>query len=76
MARTRLYHQESGHLGQYEDDWYLVEEDDGTRWVSHEFDHVRVNGLTKTEGQNRIELDDFMKTGHPNAVAKLREILG
>ena len=76
MKRTRLHHKESGHLGQYEDDWYLVEDDDGTKWVSHEIDHVRVNGLQKTEGQTRIEIEDFLKGGHPKAVEKLKEILG
>lgn len=73
--RTLLHRRESGHLGQYEDEWYFVQEGDD-RYVSHEYDYVRVNGLNQNEGKKRIEIDEFMRTGHHTAVTKLKEILG
>lgn len=76
MPRTLLYKLEKGHLGQYEDWWYLVEEADGTRYVEHEWDHVAVRGFDKREGSKQIEIDDFLARGHDKAVARLRGILG
>lgn len=73
--RTQLHKSEKGHLGQYEDWWYLVDED-GEKYVLHEWDHVRVNGGEKNDGSERLEITDFLKTGNNKAVARLRELIG
>lgn len=73
--RTTLYRKVSGHLGQYEDDWIYVDED-GEQYVLHEYDHVRVNGGGASVGENRIEIEYFLKTGHHSAVERLKQILG
>lgn len=72
--RTQLHKKESGHLGQYEDWWYLIDEG-GERYVSHEWDHVRVNGGDTNQGSTRIELDEFLKSGNDKAVARLKELI-
>lgn len=46
--KTLLYKQEKGHLGQYEDWWYLVQPEDGAPYVEHLWDQVSV-GLRSAE---------------------------
>jgi hypothetical protein len=77
MARTLLHKQEKGHLGQYEDWWYLDENADGTQQVHHEWDHVSVRGLARTDDARKYTIEEFLDGDHNHiAKSKLREILG
>ncbi len=76
MTRTQVYYRASGHMGQYEDWWYLVQNEDGTCEIEHEGDHVRVNGLSRTENSIKYSLEDGLKEAPIGAVVKIREILG
>lgn len=62
--RTLLCKHEKGHLGQYEDWYYLVENEDGTRHVEHDWDHVTVNGLGKNEGTKTYTVEEFLDGNH------------
>ena len=75
MPRTLLHKQEKGHLGQYEDWWYLVEKDDGSKHIEHEWDHVAVRGFDKREGSEIIAIEKFLESGPDKAVTKLKELL-
>ncbi|MBO9194353.1 hypothetical protein J5277_09570 [Rhizobium sp. 16-449-1b] len=76
MARTQVYYIAKGHLGQYEDWWYLDQKDDGTVEIVNEWDHVSVNGLGKNEGSKSYSLDAGLKEAPHKAVAKIKELLG
>ncbi|MGR9552285.1 hypothetical protein ACU8MG_03825 [Rhizobium leguminosarum] len=76
MKRTQVYYNAKGHLGQYEDWWYLIQNDDGTVEVENEWDHVNVNGLAKNQGAKKYSLEEGMKEAPHNAVSKIKEILG
>ncbi|MEE3045155.1 MAG: hypothetical protein VX620_07890 [Pseudomonadota bacterium] len=73
--RKLLYKKESGHLGQYEDWWYLIEDTDGMH-VLHEWSHVRVNGLSVTEGNKKFSIDEFLAGNFSvPAQTKLKEFI-
>ncbi|OMP69505.1 hypothetical protein BV900_24730 [Agrobacterium tumefaciens] len=63
-------------MGQYEDWWYLIQNDDGTIQIEHESDYVRVNGLSRTEGSKLYSLDEGLKVAPHDAAKRIREILG
>jgi hypothetical protein len=73
--RTQIYYRESGHLGQYEDWWYYVVEEDGTARIEHEWNHVKVRGLATNEGSKRYTIEEAMKEAPTAAIEKLRSIL-
>lgn len=75
MARTLFYKHDGGHLGQHEDWYYLVDNQDGTRHVEYEWDHVSVNGGNKSEGTKTYPLDEFLGGGKATAIAKLKSLL-
>lgn len=76
MKRTRLHKTAKGHMAQYEDWWYLVEEEDGTKYVEHEWDHVRVGDLSKNSGTERLQVDEFLAANHNGAAQEaLRKLL-
>ena len=65
-----------GHLGQYEDWWYLIEEDDGNFYVEHEWDHVNVGTLAKNAGSKSYSVEEFLSGDHePAAKAALLKSL-
>ena len=64
MKRTQIFKRVKGHVSQYEDWWYLIEEDDGSKYVEHQWDHVTVNGLSQDAGTERYKIDDFMNGNH------------
>jgi hypothetical protein len=77
MKMALIFRQEKGHLGQYEDWWYLDQNADGTHTVRHRWDHVTVNGLGKNDGENSYTVDEFLAGDHHGtAKQKLREALG
>lgn len=67
----------SGHLGQYED-WWTLSESNGESFVTHSWEHVRVNGLNLTTGEKKVSLEEFLSgEGHnAGAKAKLKKHLG
>lgn len=75
MTRTQVYYIAKGHLGQYEDWWYLIHNDDGSIEIENEWDHVAVNGLAKNEGSKRYSLEDGLKEIPATGQAKVKEIL-
>ncbi|MHC8494524.1 hypothetical protein ACTU44_17670 [Thalassospira sp. SM2505] len=73
--RKLLHKKESGHLGQYEDWWYLIEDTEGLH-VLHKWNHVRVNGLSVTEGDEKFGIDEFLAGNFSvPAQAKLKELI-
>lgn len=77
MKRTQVYYFAKGHLGQYENWWYLVENDDGTFEVEHEWDDVSINGSSgHSEGSVKYSLDQGLKKAPQGAVDKIKEMLG
>ncbi|TRC78528.1 hypothetical protein FJV80_24610 [Mesorhizobium sp. WSM4310] len=75
MARTLFHKHDGGHLGQHEDWYYLVDNEDGSRHVEYEWDHVSVNGGGKSEGTRRFTLNDFLGGGKATAISKLKALL-
>lgn len=73
--RTRIYYFAKGHLGQYEDWWYLVEEDGKEPYVEHEWDHAKVGSGGKTEGTTRHSIDEALKLAPHKAVEELKSRL-
>lgn len=72
-----IFKQEKGHLGQYEDWWYLDAHEDGTHSVRHSWDHVTVKGLAKNEGEKVYSVEEFLSGNHHDtAKQKVREALG
>lgn len=77
MKRTQIFKRVKGNVSQYEDWWYLVEEEDGSKWVEHEWDHVTLNGLAHNAGTKRYTVDDFLGGSHYyGAQSALKEHLG
>ncbi|WP_374833947.1 hypothetical protein [Paenochrobactrum pullorum] len=76
MKKTQVYNKESGHLGQYEEWWYLIEHDDGTQQIEHRWHNVRVNGLKVDEGSKIYSLADGLKEAPFSASDQIRNILG
>jgi hypothetical protein len=76
MKKSQVYYAAKGHLGQNEEWWYLIENDDGSIEIENEWDHVKVNGLAQNKGSKRFSLDDGLKEAPSNAVAKIKELLG
>lgn len=73
----QLFHkQEKGHLGQYEDWWYLETDDNGEQIIEHRWDHVSVGGGGADRGSEKTEVRDFLSGNHnAKAQEKLAEIL-
>lgn len=76
MERTQVYHRESGHMGQYEDWWYLEVAEDGAISIVHEWNHVRVRDLSTNEGTERYTLDEGLAKAPVNAANAIRVKLG
>jgi hypothetical protein len=71
----QFYKRTSGHMGQYED-WWTLSERDGVKTVIHNWEHMRVNGLNQTTGQNECSLEEFLSgSHHGGAQAALRKVL-
>lgn len=75
MTRTLFHSHAGGHLGQYEDWYYLVENDEGVRHVEYEWDHVNVNGGAKSEGTTKQTVEEFLSGGKATAIDKLKTLL-
>ncbi|NKC28988.1 hypothetical protein [Brucella ciceri] len=72
-----IFKHTKGHLGQYEDWWYLERKDDGTAVVRHVWDHVAVNGFAKSEGEKTYTVDEFLSGNHHGtAKQKVKDALG
>ncbi|MDX0488829.1 hypothetical protein GOC53_00840 [Sinorhizobium medicae] len=76
MKKTQVYYFAKGHLGQHEDWWYLIENDDGSYQIEHEWDHVSTGSSHKSEGSQTFSLEEGLKRVPHNAVEKINEILG
>ncbi|MGX9990840.1 hypothetical protein ACS4RR_016945 [Rhizobium sp. Z1P35] len=75
MSRKQFFKRVKGHVSQYEDWYYLVEEG-GVTFVEHEWDHVTVNGLAQNTGTQRYTVDEFLAGDHYyGAQAALKEAL-
>jgi hypothetical protein len=76
MKKTQVYYFAKGHLGQHEDWWYLIENEDGTHQVEHEWDHVSTSSFNKSEGSTVLSLEDGLQKAPHSAVEKIKSILG
>ena len=74
MKRTELYYFAEG--GQSEDWWALVEEDDGTKYVEHDWNNVSVNGsAAKSQGTERYTVEEALLKAPHGAVSRLKKAL-
>lgn len=77
MKSTQVYYFAKGHLGQHEDWWNLIENEDGSFEIEHEWDHVSVSsGGNNSQGSRRFSLEEGLSKAPAKAVAKIKEILG
>lgn len=74
--RKLIHKQEKGHMGQYEDWWYLDVSDENDPTVVHMWDHVRVGDLSQGSGETTYTVEEFLDgKNNEHAKAKLREML-
>lgn len=76
MPRQQVYYFAKGHMGQYEDWWYLRDNGDGTYHIEHEWDHVSVGNLSKNQGTEVFELEEGLAKAPQKAVEEVRRLLG
>lgn len=77
MKRTEFFKRVKGHLSQYEDWYYLVEEEDGNKYVEHDWDHVTVGDLSQNVGTKRYTVEEFLRGDHyTGAQTALEKLLG
>lgn len=76
MTKTKLHYRQKGHLGQYEDWWWLIDNGDGTHSIEHEWDYVQVNGLDKNQNSKVYSLTEGLKEAPHQAITKAKELLG
>jgi hypothetical protein len=70
-----VYSFAKGHLGKYEDWWYLVVNEDGTHNVEHKWDHASTNGGGSSVGEETYSLYEAMTEAPASAVEKIRALL-
>lgn len=75
MKRTELYYFAKGHLGQYEDWWNLLENEDGSVQIEHEWDHVSTGSSNSSRGTTVYPLSEGLQHAPARAVEKVKEIL-
>jgi len=73
--RKLLHKQEKGHLGQYEDWWYLVQSDGQEPYVEHEWDHVSVGSGDHRQGTDKMSVDQALEKAPYAASEALRKLL-
>ena len=56
-----------GSLGETEDWWRLVRDDNGTLFVEHEWSHTKLKTLTTDAGERRLGLEEFLADDAPQA---------
>jgi len=76
VKKTQVYYKESGHLGQYEEWWHVIQHDDGSSQIENSWHNVKVNGLSVDKGSKTYSLDDGLRELPAGSVAKAKEILG
>lgn len=54
-----------GSLQEDEDWWRLMQGDDGTLFVEHQWSHTTLKTLQTDAGMRRIEVVDFLAEDHP-----------
>lgn len=77
--KIQIYQIVKGSLMETEDWWYLVTEDDGSKYVEHEWSHVGPYrlGSNSNSGTKRIEIAEFLASDAPEpAKSALTERLG
>jgi hypothetical protein len=73
--RHQVYAFAKGHLGQHEDWWHLIENDDGSYSIEHEWDHVSTNGGGSNVGERIYSLEEGLQRAPRSAVEKIEVIL-
>jgi hypothetical protein len=75
--KVQIGEKKKGGLGQTEDWWYFVTEDDGTHCVEHEWSYVDPYGKSPgSEGSKKIPVNEFLASGEaPGLKARVREEL-
>lgn len=75
MKQTQVYYFAKGHLGQYEDWWYLLKLDDGAWQIKHEWDHVNVGSGNVSQGEKYYSLEDGLRRAPQSARDEIRTII-
>lgn len=71
-----IYKKTKGHLGQYEDWWYLRTKEDGSKTVIHEWSHTQVSGLNTNSGEETYTVENFLAGKHyQKAIDELNTML-
>jgi hypothetical protein len=71
----QLHYFAGGHLGQYEDWWYLVTNEGQEAYIEHEWTHFRANGGGSGKGSERLSITCAQKEMPETARHKLAELL-
>ena len=58
--KIQIGEQKKGPFGEKEDWWYVVVEDDGRKFVEHEWSHVDPYKGGGNEGTKKVAVDDFL----------------
>ncbi|WP_256809157.1 hypothetical protein [Bradyrhizobium sp. Bra64] len=76
-TRTLITETRRGALGQNEDWWYFVANDDGSRHIEHEWSYVDAHGKGKdSAGTKKLTVEEFLKDNHnAAAVGKVKELM-
>lgn len=56
-----------GSLGETEDWWRLMREEDGSFFVEHEWSHTKLKSLMSDEGEKRLTVEEFLASDLPKA---------
>ncbi|WP_407976884.1 hypothetical protein ACJKIH_14700 [Brucella pseudogrignonensis] len=76
MKKTEVFSKQSGHLGQYEEWWYLIEHEDGTQEIEKKWHDTKVNGLKTNSGSKVYSLEDGLREAPARAVDEVKSKLG
>ncbi|MFH5773578.1 hypothetical protein ACHFJ0_04950 [Paracoccus sp. NGMCC 1.201697] len=75
MNAYEVHYYAKGHMGQYETWWYLLENDDGSFSLLHEWDSVTVGTLAHTKGKEELSLEDGFSKAPEKARVEIARFL-
>lgn len=76
MKKRQIAEKTQGHMGQNEDWWTLIQDDDGTTFVRHSWSYTKINGLTTNSGSKDIPASEYFGLTGEALDAKIAELLG
>ena len=75
MKRIGLYYVATGRLGEHEDWWTLIEHDDGSHHVEHDWDRKDAPAGDRAKGPDTLTVDQTLMIAPLAVTARLRSVL-